>query len=251
MTIEIIALAVGALVSILLPLIILGIIIKMNRQQWKSIFAIFLCGGLVYAAMQWGVKEHGLAWLFNNTSFMDFMDQHYISYLLVVALIGAVLTTIAQVLVVLVLFKRNVSMGRAISFSLGYSMLESTLLMGARSINTIIEIVKGSELTLDTTATELFLSGYERVLLLIIEMAVVVVLVYFIQKKMTIQGTLVATFCYMIVAFLPGFLIAFSLPEYLEVFHRSTALVLVYIVLTATAVASLVILYAFKKLIND
>ncbi len=251
MTVEIIALTICAIISILLPLVILGVVTTKNKTQWKSLIAIFLSGGLVYVVMQWGIKEHGLTWLFNNTNFMKFMQQHYIPYLLLVAFVGAALVVIGQSFVVMVPFKRKLTIPKATSFASGYIMVEAIWLVGARCVNTIIEIVKGSELELDVSASELFLSGYERVLLFIIEMAITIVLVYFIQRGMSIRGMLIAIFCYAMVAFLPGFFIAFSLPEYLEVFHRSTALLMVYIILTATALASLVILKVCRNLLDD
>lgn len=249
MTTEIIALAMGAIVSILLPLIVLGIIIRKNQGQWKGILGIFLCGAIVYVAMQWGIKEHGLTWLFNNTNFMDFMSTHYLLYLLVVALAGASLITLTQVFFVTIVFKRKVSYSKAIAFALGYSMTESTLLVGLRSINTIVEMTKETEYELGTTATELFLSGYERILLLLIEMAIVVALVYFIEKRQTVCGGLIATFFYTIVAFLPGFFLAFTLQDFYEVFDRSMALLMVYVILTATAIAGVVILNVLKNII--
>lgn len=251
MTLEMIALVVSALISIVLPLVVLGIIIKKNQEQWKSILVVFLCGGLVYVAMHWGIKEHGLTWLFNNTSLTDFMSQHYIAYLLLVALAGAVLTVTGQAFLILLPFKRKLTVSKAVSFAIGYSMVESMWLVGARSINTIIEIAKGSEMELDVSAIELFLSGYERVLLLVIEIAIVVVLVYFIQRRMPIRGVLVATFCYTMVSFLPGFFIAFTLTDYLEVFDRSVALAMVYVILTASALASVVILKVCRNLLDD
>jgi hypothetical protein len=201
--------------------------------------------------MQWGIKEHGLTWLFNNTEFIKIMQLHYIAYLLLVAFVGAVLAVIAQTFVLAVPFKRTDSFVKAISFALGYSMVESTMLVGVRSINTIIELIKGSELTLDVSATELFLSAYERVLLILIEMAIVVSLTYFVQKHKSILGALIAIFAHTVVAFLPGFFIAFSLPDYYEVFDRSTTLIMVYVILTAMALASLVILKVAKRMLRD
>lgn len=246
MTIEIIALAVDAAVCILVPLIILGIIIKKNKEQWKGILAIFLCGASVYGAMQWGVKEHGLTWLFNNTDFADFMSMHYILYLLSVAFAGALLVTLAQMFIIGVVFKRKVSYPKTISFGLGYSMTAATLMMGVRSINTIVELIKGTEMELGTTVGELLLSGYERMLILIIDASIVTALVYFMEKKMSIRGALVATFCYGMVAFLPGFFLAFTLKDFYEVFDRSIALTMIYVILTATAVAGIVILRVLK-----
>lgn len=251
MTIEIVSLAVDAIVSILVPLVVLAILIIKNKEQWKGMLGIFVCGALVYGTMQWGVKEHGLTWLFNNTDFADFMNAHYILYLLSVAFVGALLATLAQIFIINIVYKRKVSYPKAISFALGYSMTASTLLIGIRSINTIIELVRGSELELGTTATELFLSGYERLLILIIDAAIVTSLVCLVKKKMTVRGGAIATFCYTMVSFLPGFFLAFTLKDFYEVFDRSIALVLVYVVLTATAIASIVILRVLRNLISD
>lgn len=248
MTLEIVALLTNAIVSIVVPLIILGVAIKQNKEQWKGIVVIFLCGGLVYIAMQWGVKEHGLTWLFNNISLIDFMEKHYILYLFLVALMGAILTVLGQGFIAMVPFRKKMTVSKAISFSVGYSMVEATWLVGVRSINTLVEAFKGAELELHTSAIELFLSGYERVLFLIIEMAIVLVLAYFVQHRMVIRGLLIAALCYMMLSFLPGFFIAFSLPEYLEVFSRSTTLMMVYIVLTASALVSIVIMKVCRNL---
>lgn len=250
MTMEIIALLVEVVVSIVLPLVVLGILIKRNKKQWRGIFVLFFCGGVTYAVMQWGMKEHGLTWLFNNTDFMDFMDKHYIPYLLVVAFAGALLSVLAYMLVFAVIFRRKLSFGKVVAYGLGYGMVESYLLVGEKSIRTVIQLVKGTEMEMSATVGELFLSGYERILLPVIEIAILVVLVYFIKKKMTVQGGLVAVFCQTMIAFLPGFFIAFTLSDYYEVFDRSMALGMVYIVLTASAVASLIVLYAFRKMFN-
>lgn len=249
MTTEIIALAVDAIVSILLPLIVLGIIIKKNREQWKGILGIFLCGAIVYIAMQWGMKEHGLTWLFNNTDLAGFMDAHYILYLLMVAFAGAILIVLAQMFVIIIIFKRSVSFTKAISFALGYSMTASALLIGVRSINTMIELMKGTELEMNTTATELFLSGYERILIMTIEAAIVASLVYFAEKKKALRGGIIAVFFYTMVSFLPGFFLAFTMSDFYEVFDRPIALMMIYVILTATAVAGIIILSVLKNVI--
>lgn len=247
MTAEIIALAVDALVSILIPLIVIGIIVAKNKQQWKSILGIFICGAIVYVAMQWGIKEHGLTWLFNNTKFMDFMNAHYLWYLLVVAFAGAVLVTLAQLFVVVVLFRRKVSYVKALAFAMGYSMTAATMLIGIRSVNTIIELVKGTELEMDSSVTELLLSGYERLLIFIIEAAIITSIVYFVEKKKALRGGVIAVFFYTMLTFLPGFFLAFTLPDFFEVFDRSIALAMIYVVLTASAVAGIIILKVLKN----
>lgn len=251
MTIEIFALAIDVMISILLPFIVLGAVIYKNKERRKSLVILFLCGGLCYITMQWGIKEHGLTWLFNNTDFINFMKNHYIPYLLLVAFVGGLLTVLAQMLVVNVFFRQEITFTTAVSLGLGYNLAESTMLMGYRSFNTIIELIKGTEMELDTSVTELFLSGYERLLILMIEVTIVAALCYFVEWKKPIQGGIIAVFCYTMLSFIPGFFIAFSLPDYYEVFDRSTTLLMVYIILTASAFASIVISNFLRNKLKD
>ncbi len=251
MTIEICALAFDVIVSVLIPVIVWGIVLIKNREQWKSSAYMFVCGMITYVVMQWGIKEHALTWLFNNTNFMNFMKNHYIPYLLLIAFAGAVLLILAQLFVFKVCNKKELTFTIAVSFALGYNMLESTMVIGIRCINTIMELIKGTDMELDTSVMELFLSGYERMLLLIIQVAVVLSLCYFIEWKKTVQGGLISLFCYTMISFIPGFFIAFSLPEYYEVFDRSVTLIMVYIVLTATAITSIVVSRFLRTKIRD
>ncbi len=251
MTVEIIALALAVAVSMIVPLIVLGIIIKKNKEQWKGIVVVFLSGVCIYVISQWGIKEHGLNWLFNNTDFSDLLNNHYIVYLLLVAVAGALLAVLLQMGVAILVFKRNLSFAKAIAYGLGYGMMESTLLIGIRSINTIVEMYKGDETELSTSTTELFLSGYERILIMIIEIAIVVSLIYFIEQKMSVRGCLISVLTHTIMSFLPGFFIAFSLTDYYEVYDRSIALILVYIILTVMAITSLIIINSFRYRLRD
>ncbi len=251
MAVQMIALIMSAIVTIILPLVVMVVNVKKNKEHFKSLLLLFLCGGFIYAAMQWGIKEHGLTWLFNHTDFMQFMKSHYIPYLFLVALVGASLTIIGLWIVVRFLFKCRLSVSKALSLAIGYIMAEGTWLVGARSVNTIIGLAKGLDSNLDVSTGELFLSSYERILLLVIEVAIVIVFAYFVQRKMPIRGALISILCFTCIAFFPGFFIAFTLPDYLEVFDRSIALTMVYIILTAAAFASVVVLKVCKNLFDE
>ena len=243
MTMDIVALAISAVISFIIPVIIFLCILAKGKGQRLSLFLLFLAGAVIYAAMQWGLKEHGLAWLFNHTDFDKFMDAHYIWYLLAVALAGSLLVLLPIWLLCMGM-KKQVSFLQGIALGLGYTMTESILLIGIRSVNTIIEIVKGSEAEMNTGTAELFLTGYERILMSVIQIGIFVVLIYFIRERMAGRGLFLTVFCHMLAAFLPGFFIAFSLPDLLEVYDRKMALILVYVVLTAAAITSGVILYS-------
>ncbi|MGN0155141.1 MAG: hypothetical protein ACI4A3_11890 [Lachnospiraceae bacterium] len=251
MVMEIAALAVNVGVSFIIPLIIAGILLAKNPMERKRIFLLFVSGVLIYFIMQWGIKEHGLAFLFNHTELTAFMEQHYIPYLLLVALAGAVLAILPELVIIVVLLKWQISFKKAVAFGLGYTAMESVMLVGYKSAFTIFEICRDSSAELSTSAAELFLSGYERVLMSIIQIALVVAFIYFAEQKMVVRGCIIKVFCHTLAAFLPAFFIAFSLTNYYEVYDRSVALLLVYIVLTAAAFCSLVVLNSLKYQLRD
>lgn len=244
---EITALVCNAVISFVIPLVIWVILICKYRDERRGIVILFILGALFYAGLQWGLKQHGLQYLFNHTDLMRFMTNYYIAYLFVVAFIGAVLAVIPEWVVIQLVFRRKVTFKQAITMGLGYAAAESVLLVGYQSVMTIIEYYgKDSDTELVMAAGELFLSCYERILLTIIEIGLIVVLAYFIEQKMSVRGVLVKLLCQAVIAFLPGFFIAFSTKDFLEVFDRSVTLVMVYVVLTAAAVCSVAVLDGLK-----
>lgn len=252
MALNITALALTAGISILVPLIIVGIIWFKNKSERKGILILFLTGVAIYIAMEKGIKENLLVFLFNHTSFFgEFMSKQYITYLLLVAFLSAVFTVLPEFYVIRYACKKQMSFPKVVVFSLGYAMTEAVLLVGYKSILTIIELVKDSSQKLGVSTTELFLSGYERILIIIIRVSLVAALVYFIQQNKSAFAVVLKVVCHTLVSFLPGFFIAFSMVNYFEVYDRSVALMLVYIVLTVAAFTAGVVLNSLKYSFKD
>ncbi|MDE6434272.1 MAG: hypothetical protein K2L07_08585 [Lachnospiraceae bacterium] len=251
MTADMIALVLTAVISIVLPLVILGIVWKKNPMEQKGILISFGLGVVIYFAMQWGVKEHGLQYLFNHSSLMIFMNVHYILYLFCVAFAGAVFALIPELLVLVLVFKKQMSFAKAFMLALGYAMAESIALVGYRSISTVFACLTKNDVEINTSTAELFLSCYERILFIVILAAVMISLVYFVEQKMPVRGILIALLCDTLLHFLPGFLIAFTTTSYIEVFERPVALALSYIILTAGAAAGIAVMNALKYSLKD
>ena len=245
------ALVVNVVISLIIPLVILVTLWVRHPMERKGIGLLSLVGIISYVCMQWGIKEHGLAYLFNHTAFQDFMNAHYIPYLLIVAFAGAVFALLPVLLVAVVCCKRQISFRKAAAWGLAYGATESVMLVGYKSLVTIIEYAKDTSQEISATAGELFLSGYERILIMIIELAILMALIYFIEQKMTVRGICIQLICHTLVSFLPGFFIAFSTSSYYEVFDRSTTLVFVYIVLTVAMICSVALLNAMKYSMVD
>ena len=249
--VNVIALGLTAIISVMVPLIILGIVIWKNPMERVGVLCSFFAGTGIYLLMEWGVKEQGLKILFNETSLPDFMNRHYIPYLLLVAIAGAILAFLPELLVVCLLFKRQMSFAKAVMFGMGYAMAEAVILVGYRSIYTIVELLQKPETDINTTTTELFLSGYERILMMVIHIAIIIAFVYFIEQKMVLLGSIIIMICLTLAAFLPGFLIAFSLKNYYEVYDRSVALLLIYILLTVAAFCGGIVINSLKYSLKD
>lgn len=245
------ALVINTVICIIIPIILLGVLFFKNPMERKGILLLFLSGGLVYLLMESVIKEQGLQYLFNHTDFTKFMADHYLAYLFVVALAGAVFAVLPEVLIIVCLFKRQMSLGKATAMGIGYTMAEAVMLTGAKSIFTIVEMIKGTEAELTATTVELYLSGYERILLMLIQITMIVVLVYFVEQKMTVRGMVIKVVCQTITGFLPGFLMAFTYKDFYEVYDRKWALAFIYIFLTAAAFCSAVVLNSLKYALKD
>lgn len=245
------ALVVNVVISLVVPLIILITLWVKHPMERKGIVLLAFVGVISYIGMQWGVKEHGLAYLFNHTTFQNFMNAHYIPYLLIVAFAGACLAAVPVLFVAVFCCKRQISYRKTVAWGLAYGATESVMLVGYKSFFTIVEYVKDSSQEISATAGELFLSGYERILMMLIEIAIIMTFLYFIEQKMTVRGLVIQLVCHTLVTFLPGFFIAFSTTSYYEVFDRSTTLIFVYVVLTVAAVCAIAILNTMKYSMVD
>jgi hypothetical protein len=251
MTADVVALGLTAVVSILVPILVLVIVVKKNPMERLRILVAFIVGAVIYLIVRMGLVEQGLQFLFNHTSLQDFMSEHYIPYLLIVAVVNAVLVMTAFLLVVKFVFKAQLSFSRAAMLAFGYSTAEAVALAGYRSICTIIEYYSNEEVEISSSTAELFLNSYERILLMVIHVAIIVALVYFVEGKMIFRGFFIGIFALTMVNFLPGFFIAFTTTNYFEVFERSVALIFVYLVLTVAAVCGVFVLNGLKYSLKD
>lgn len=251
MLVDSIALALTVLISIVVPFVVLGIVIKKNPMERKGIALSFCCGVIVYLIMQWALKEKGLQYLFNHTDLSTFVSANYITYLLLVALAGAFFVVIPQIMIAHFVFKKQMSFAKTTMLALGYATAEAIMLVGTRCVVTLVGVLRGKVKELDTNTVELYLSGYERILFMVIEVAIILAIVYFVEQKMTFLGGLIALICFTLLHFLPGFFLAFTMKNYAETLDRSVALGLSYVILTAAAISGGVVLNTLKYSMRD
>lgn len=251
MTINIIALGLIAAVSILVPLAAALVVFIKSPYERKGSLISFFAGGCIGLVFEWFIKEQGLKWLFNHTDLQGFVNGHYLIYILCVSAAGALLAVIPEYLVIAYGYKRQMSFAKAVMMGLGFAMAEAVALAGYRSMTIMVEMLKNADAELQTDTKELFLSSFERCLMLVINVAIVAALVFFVENKMPVRGCIIAMICMVMASFVPGFLIAFSTKDYLQIYTRDTALWLVYIVLSVMALCGIVTLNGLKYSLND
>lgn len=248
---DIIALVLSVVLMGLIPcLLVIGIYFK-HPMERKGLLICFFTGLVSYIVLQWGVKQHGFMYISEMKWFSRFIEAHYLLYLLLVALVGAMLMLFAIWMIANVIFKRQMSYSKAVVLGLGYTIAEAMTVAGVKNIQVIISVIKGNALDTKTSTLELYLAGYERVLILLIHVAIVVAFVYFMELKMPIRGGFLVTICNSLVAFLPGFFLAFTTRRFYEVYDKNFGFVLIYFALTAFAIGGIIVLYALRYSLKD
>lgn len=245
---NIIALIVVTLACILIPICLFGIVFIKSPGQRKHLLLLLLLGSAIYFISDWGVKEHLLKYLFNYTRFNYFAQNHYLIYIFFTALLGGILMGIPFYLISHFLMRGKFTMQKASVFGVGYVMSEAIMLVGLRSIHTIFQMIKNQKFQLSTTSIELYLSAYERLLIIIIYIGIIVSFVYLLEQNYGIRAYCILVTCYTLVNFLPGFFMAFSTPRFYEIYDRSVALLLIYLILTVAAISALIIIHCINAL---
>ena len=240
------ALVCNLIICFLIPLIIWVVVVFKNKAERKGEIILFVLGALFYTGIQFGIKQQGLTFLFKHTKLLDFMSNHYIPYIFLVALAGAILAVIPEWITIRFVYRRKVTFKQAISFGLGYTIAETGFITCYPDIEAIVMYIKDRTNEITVSLKSIVLSGFERVLMTIVGTGLIVILVYFVEQRMDIRGIILKVFCHMLVLFLPGFFIAFSTKEYLEVFDSSVTLVMVYVVLAAAAICSYAVMDSLK-----
>lgn len=243
---ELISLILLVCVSIIIPVIVWIVLLAKGKGQRLGIFFLFVVSAAFYIGISWWLKQYILAYMFENMGLSDFMINHYILYLLVVALFGALLAVVPEWITIRLICRRKVTFMQAISMGIGYCAAESTMLVGYKAVNTLIDIFKNGQSQLEQSTGDILLTSFERFLLTIIGTGLIVIFIHWIEEKSDFKAVIFKVLAQAFVAFIPGFLIAFSTEDFLEVFDRSTTLIMSYVILSAAAFACFILIDSLK-----
>ena len=270
---SLVAMVVTLLICMVVPIV--ALIVYAVKNKGKGVWLAWFIGAAGFFVMQIIIRTPILSLLSLNQGFIKFANDYYIVYVAILAFTAALFEVVARFVGALILKKKQcyeVAVGAGLGhggieamFLIGmtyvnnllYSvmintgsfdaMVESTAQMGvdAQTLQTLWDMKK----TLIETSPSMFLlAGYERILTMILHVAMTVLVFYFVYKKKSVIGVALCLLIHTVIDFVPGFVQGASIYGYLGgKFPIGVAYAIIYAFLTAMAVASIVIVISIRK----
>ena len=256
-------------ISVFVPIITLIIYAIVNKK--KGVWLAWLLGAAGFFVMQIVIRMPIVSLLSEMPKIKAWYNRgpNILIYLFILAFTAALFELVARYVVAKILKKKN-CYPVAVGAGLGHGGIEAIVLIGGTYISNIIcyfLIITGnfrellytlSDMGVDVTELRMIeyqlegtpmimylLAGYERILTMIIHIALTVIVFYFVHKGKDFIGILLCMFLHFTVDFAPGFIQYLGRLLFMRAGYSSTvewiSLILVYVFLTTMAIIGLVI----------
>ena len=256
-------------ISLILPVILL--VVYALKNKGKKIVSAWFLGAAGFFVMQVVLRLPILSILSLMPGFQSFAENSYVVYILILGFTAGLFEVIGRLVVAKILSK-NLTYERGIAAGLGHGGIEAIIIVGMTYINNLLYagMINGGtfDMTVEQTAalgvdvsslyavkdalvntpSYLFgLAGYERLLTIICHTAMSLLVCYFVYKKQTMKGVLIALLLHTVLDCVSGLISGMSTPYMGNVITENTGYVLVYGFLTIMALISVVIILKVKK----
>lgn len=256
-------------VSTILPIgifVIYGFINK-GKGTWSAWFL----GAAGFFVMQIVIRTSLLNLFATGQGAMDFASQHYVLYCFLMAFTAALSEVIGRYAVAK-LMRKNLTCERGIAAGLGHGGIEAIIIIGMTYLNNLVYISLINSGSFDTvveqtaalgvdtssllavkdsllhTDPSLFLlAGYERILTMILHVALSLAVCYYVSRKEDLKGILLCLLCHCIVDFTAPFVNGCATQYLGNVLSATAAYVIIYVFLTIAAAISILAVMKMKK----
>lgn len=251
---------------------IVALIIYAVKNKGKGVWLAWFLGAAGFFVMQIVIRTPILSLLSLNQGFIKFANDYYIVYVAILAFTAALFEVVARFVGALILKKKQ-CYEVAVGAGLGHGGIEAMFLIGMTYVNNLLYSVMintgvfdamiestaqtGVDVTalwdmkktlIETAPSMFLLAGYERILTMILHVAMTVLVFYFVYKKKSVIGVALCLLIHTVIDFVPGFVQGASIYGYLGgKFPIGAAYAIIYAFLTAMAVASIVIVISIRK----
>ena len=263
-TFSLVAMVVTLLICMVVPF--LAVIIYAAKNKKKGVWIAWLVGAAGFFVMQIIIRTPILSVLSLSPEFIKFANDYYIVYALILAFTAALFEVVARFVGAIILKKKQ-CYEVAVGAGLGHGGIEAIFLVGMTYVNNLLysimintgtfdvmiessaqmgvdeyslQALLDVKTTLVDTAPALYLlAGYERILTMILHVAMTVLVFYFVNKKKSFVGILLCLLIHTVIDFVPAFMMSIA--------SANIAYIVVYAFLTAMAVAGIVIIISIGK----
>lgn len=265
----IIAICLTLVCSLVLPILMWGWYCWKFKAD-KPVTALVL-GAAGFFIMQMVIRVPILQILGKDTRFMEFAINHYVLYCLILAVTAALFEVIGRYVVAKAITS-ELTFETGVAAGLGHGGIEAIVLVGITYVNNLIYIVlintgnfestvesavaAGADAAsmyaiqdafLTTSPTIFLLAGYERILTMILHVALSLLVCYFVKQKKGIAGVGICMLIHTIVDFVSPLINGMATNYMGNMISQTMAYVLVYVFLTIVAVISILLILQIKK----
>ena len=251
---------------------LLALIVYAIKNKGKGVWIAWLLGAAGFFVMQIVIRTSILSLVQMMPGFMQFVADYYIVYVAILAFTAALFEVVARYVVAKILKKKQ-CYEVAVGAGLGHGGIEAIVLIGLTYVNNILysimintgafdtmvsqtakmgvdvsQLMMAKKLLITTHPMMYFLAGYERILTMVIHIALTVLVFYFVSKKKDFVGIILCLLIHTLVDFVPGFIQGLDSYIYIGIKIPETAVYLIiYAFLTIMAIVGIIITVSIRK----
>lgn len=256
-------------ISLILPIVVLIIYAVANKG--KKVVSAWFLGAAGFFVMQVILRLPILSVVSLLPGYADFVGNHYVLYSLILGFTAGLFEVVGR-LVVAKLMSKELTFERSVAAGLGHGGIEAMILIGITYINNLaytFMINSGSydliveqtaamgvdvsslyavkESLINTPAYLFGLAGFERILAMIGHVAMTMLVCYFVSRKQTLKGVLIALGLHTLLDSVSAILSGMSTAYMGNMISQNTGYVLIYSFLVIMSIVFAAIIISIKK----
>lgn len=234
------------------------------KNKGKGVWVAWLIGAAGFFVMQILIRVPILSVVQLIPGFMSFVENYYILYCAMLAVTAAGFELVARIVVAKIMSK-NLTYEKSFAAGLGHGGIESIFLIGTTYLNNILyiimintgvydkmvaesgatgatydQLISVKEQLVNMSSATFYLAGLERVLTMIIHLALTLIVCYCMKNGHLLKGAVICMLVHTAVDFVTPMISGLATPYLGNVISTNTSYVLVYSFLGLVTVGCIV-----------
>ena len=266
---NILSVCITLFITLILPVVVY--VIYGLKNKGKGVWIAWLLGAAGFFVFQIIIRTPILSMLSLLPGFVEFELEHYILYCFILAFSAGLFEAAGRYAVAKILSKK-LDYTQSFAAGLGHGSIESIFVVGLTYVSNIIYIIMinsgsfdifveqtaavGADTTMliglkdsliNTNFIMFLLAAYERILVVILHIALSMLVCYFVSQKKDFVGIFICILCHCTVDFIVPIVNGMATVYLGNIISLSTAYVIIYVFLTLVTVASIITIRQIRK----